>query len=98
MVVVTLVIDAPPSWLGGGGCLPASRVEMLLNYRGRTGGREGKQISRDNNHGNIAQLNTLPSVLVTVAGKEIKLKSSAVFHPMAETEVSSVKLEAGSRS
>ena len=87
-----------PSLLARRGWMPPSIKGWNAFKLQRQDRWEGKQIWRDNNHGNIAQLNTLPSVLVTVAGKEIKLKSSAVFHPMAETEVSSVKLEAGSRS
>ena len=39
---VTLVIDAPPTCPGGGGCVPASRVEMLLNYSARTAGKVNK--------------------------------------------------------
>lgn len=40
--VVTLVIDAPPTCQAGGGCVPASRVEMLLNYIARTAGKVNK--------------------------------------------------------
>ena len=39
---VTLVIDAPPTCQAGGGCVPASRVEMLLNYIARTSGKVNK--------------------------------------------------------
>ena len=40
--VVTLVISAPPTCPGGGGCLPTSRIKMLLNYIARTAGKVNK--------------------------------------------------------
>ena len=93
---VTLVIDAPPTCPGGGGCVPASRVEMLLNYMAaRTGGKVNKF---DETTIMGISCNWTPPPLSHLESQEISIKSSAVFHPMAETEVSTVKLQPGSSS
>ena len=95
---VTLVIDAPPTCPGGGGCVPASRVEMLLNYIARTAGKVNK--FDETTIMGISYNRTPPCPPPShLELQEISsIKSSAVFHPMAETEVSTVKLQPGSSS
>ena len=83
-----------PSLLAGRGWMPPSIKGWNAFKLHSQDSWEGKQIWWDNNHGNILQQN--PPVPLRIAGN--KYQVPAVFHPMAETEVSTVKLQPGSSS